>query len=153
MIKTDIRVLLMLTFVSLAFVAGCSKDSSTDSGTDDESALSTADCGDGKSCEGTYSTLSSDSKEWTGVCEVKQVDSGEWTKIWFVRPMKACGFKWIRAQGSVGSDWASIASGTDTEFMVEHTGEDVFTLRHCEDGGNADNTGCLGSSAVCNSID
>ena len=76
------------------------------------------------------------------MCEVKQVDSGEWTKIWFERPMADCGFDWIRAQGVVGNDWAALASGTATEFMVEHTGEDVFTLRRCESGGNKDNDGC-----------
>jgi hypothetical protein len=133
----------MATFLGLALVAGCSKNSSTNAGTDDETTLSTKDCGKGSNCKGTYSTLSSDSKEWSGVCEVKQVDSGEWTTIWFARPMKNCGFKWIRAQGNVGSDWASIASGANTDFMVEHTGEDVFTLRVCENGGNTDNTGCL----------
>ena len=139
MVKIESRAALMMTFLCLALVTGCGKDSSTESGT----ALSTEDCGKEKSCEGTYSTLSSDNKEWTGVCEVKQVDSGEWTKIWFLRPMKACGFKSIQAQGSVGSDWATLASGADREFMVEHTGTDVFTLRLCEDGGNSDNTDCL----------
>ena len=138
----------MLTFFSLALVVGCSKNSSTDSDSgadsdEEEVTLSTKNCGKGKSCEGTYSTLSSDDKEWSGVCEVKQVDSGDWTKIWFVRPMKHCGFKWIRAQGTVGSDWASLAGGgTDVEFMVEYTGEDIFTLRLCDDGGNSDGTGC-----------
>ena len=80
-----LRVLWMTIFISLALAAGCGKDSSTES--DGGSVLSTKDCSKGKSCEGTYSTLSSDSKDWTGVCEVKQVDSGEWTKIWFSRPM------------------------------------------------------------------
>ena len=140
--KIQLQPLLMTILLSLAFVACCSKNSSTDSGTD-SGTDSTKDCGKGASCEGTYSTSSSDSKVWTGVCEVKQVDSGEWTKIWFVRPMKNCGFKWIRAQKNVGTDWASLASGADREFMVEHTGEDVFTLRLCEDGGNSDNSDCL----------
>ena len=144
--KIQIRHLLLLTFFSLALITGCSKESSTDSGTDtaeEEATLSKKDCGNGKNCQGTYSTLSSDDKEWSGVCEVKQVDSGDWTKIWLVRPMTNCGFKWIRAQGNVGSVWASLAGGgTDTEFMIEHTGDDVFTLRLCEDGGNDDNTGC-----------
>ena len=143
MTKVQARVLLMSTFLGLALVAGCAKDSSTDSGTDGEIALSTKDCGKGKSCQGTFSTLSSDSKVWTGVCKVRQVDSGEWTKVWFVRPMNACGFEWIRASGAVGSDWATLAAGTETEFMIEHTGEDVFQLRRCEIGGNSDNTGCL----------
>jgi hypothetical protein len=139
--KIQLRALLMVTFFSFVLVAGCGKKSSTDSGT--ETVLSTKDCGKGQSCQGTYSTLSSDSKVWTGVCEVRQVDSGEWTKLWFDTTMNNCGFEWIRAQGSVGSDWATLASGTATEFMVESTGEDVFSLRRCEDGGNDANTGCL----------
>ena len=134
---------LIVAVFSLILVTGCgSKSSSTDSGTENESTLSTTDCGKGQSCQGTYSTLSSDSKVWTGVCRVKQVDSGEWTKLWFVRPMNNCGFEWIRAQGSIGSDWAALASGSSAEFMVEHTGTDVFQLRRCENGGKADNTGC-----------
>ena len=144
--KLQIRVLLILTLLSLAFVGGCGKNSSTDSGADGadkETALSTKKCGRGKNCEGTYSTLSSGDKVWTGVCKVQQIDSGEWTKIWFERPMVDCGFDWIRAQGTVGSDWAALAGGTATEFMIEHTGEDVFTLRRCEAGGNADNDACL----------
>ena len=138
MTKVQVRVLLMSTFLSLVLAAGCSKDSSTDS----DVGTSTKDCGKGASCQGSYSTLSSDSKVWTGVCEVRQVDSGEWTKLWFDTTMNNCGFEWIRAQGSVGSDWATLASGTATEFMVESTGEDVFQLRRCEKGGNDDNTGC-----------
>ena len=140
MTKIRLRALLMTAVFSFVLVTGCGKKPSTDSGT--EIVLSTKDCGKGQSCEGTYSTLSSSSKVWTGVCVVRQIDTGEWTKLWF-RTMNNCGFDWIRAQGSVGSDWATIASGTATEFMVEHTGEDVFSLRRCEDGGNADNTGCL----------
>ena len=145
--KIQVRALLMFTFLGIALAAGCAKDSDTDSDTDsdidEEITLSTKDCGKGASCEGTYSTLSADSKVWIGVCEVKQVDSGEWTKIWFLDELKNCGFNWIRAQGSGGSDWATLASGADREFMIEHTGEDVFTLRLCEDGGNTDNTECL----------
>jgi hypothetical protein len=140
--KIKFHVLLIAVVLSLAFAGGCGKSSSTDSGVDEEAAASKK-CGRGKSCQGTYSTLSSDDKEWSGVCEVKQVDSGEWTKIWFARPMKNCGFEWIRAQGSVGSDWAALAGGgTARDFMVEYTGENVYTLRLCEGGGNKDNTGC-----------
>ena len=139
MTKIQLRALLMVAFFSFVLVTGCGKKSSTDSGT----VLSTKDCGKGQSCQGTYSALSSDSKVWTGICTVRQVDSGEWTQIWFVRPQSNCGFEWIRAQGTVGSDWATLTSGTATEFMVESTGEDVFSLRRCEDGGNTGNTGCL----------
>jgi hypothetical protein len=133
----------MATFLSLALVSSCAKDSSTDSGADEVIALSTKDCGKGNSCKGTYSTLSSSSKVWSGVCKVRQVDSGEWTKIWFIRPMHDCGFEWIRASGDVGSDWATLAAGQGTEFMVQYTGEDIFQLRRCELGGNEDNSGCL----------
>ena len=133
----------MSTFLSLVLVAGCSKDSSTDSSTDSDAGVSAKDCGKGASCQGSYSTLSSDSKVWTGVCKVREVDSGEWTKIWFVRPMNNCGFEWIRATGNVGSDWAALVSIKEAEFMVQHTGEDVFQLRRCEFGGNAENTDCL----------
>jgi hypothetical protein len=135
--EIQLQPFLMATFLSLALVAGCEKNSSTDSDS------STAKCGHGASCQGSYSASSSDSKVWTGPCEVSQVDSGEWTKLWFVRPMVNCGFEWVRAQGSVGSDWATLASGTATEFMVEHTGENVFQLRRCESGGNKTNDGCL----------
>ena len=145
--KIQVLVLLMSTFLSLVLVAGCGKNSSTDSGTETETetetTLSKKKCGDGKNCEGTYSTLSSDDKEWTGVCEVKQVDSGEWTKIWFERPMVDCGFDWIRAQGTVGSDWAALASGSAKETMVQSKGEDVFQFRICTNGVNTDNTRCL----------
>ena len=143
--KIQIRVLLIAVVLSLAFIGGCGKSSSTDSGTgeEEETGLSTKKCGRGKHCEGTYSTLSSDDKVWSGICKVQQIDSGEWTKIWFERPMVDCGFDWIRAQGVVGNDWAALASGTATEFMVEHTGQDVFTLRRCESGGNDDNDGCI----------
>ena len=136
--------LFMAVFLTTALVAGCGKDSSTDSGIDSGATetLSTKDCGFGKSCEGSYSTLSSDSKVWGGVCAVNQIDSGEWTYLWFEEGAN-CGFTWVRAQGSVGSDWAVLASGNATEFMIEHTGEDVFQLRLCTNGVNAGNERCL----------
>ena len=144
MTKFQVRGFLITAVLSLALVGGCGKSSSTDSGTDEETevACSTEKCGTGKSCEGTYSTLSCTGKKWTGVCKVNQIDSGEWTKIWF-EDQSNCGFDWIRAQGVVGNDWTALASGTATEFMVEHTGEDVFILRRCESGGNKDNDGCI----------
>ena len=145
--KIQVRGFLMTAVLSLALVGGCGKSSSTDSGTDEETeeteiACSTKDCGEGDSCEGTYSTLSCDDKEWTGVCTVSQIDSGDWTKIWFEEQAN-CGFDWIRAQGAVGSDWATLASGSSKEAMVESEGEDVFQFRICTNGVNEDNTRCL----------
>ena len=145
--KIQVRGFLVTAVLSLALVGGCGKSSSTDSGTDEdaeetETACSTKDCGKGDSCEGTYSTLSCDDKEWTGVCTVSQIDSGDWTKIWFEEQAN-CGFDWIRAQGSVGSDWAAIATGSASELMVQSEGVDVFQLRVCTNGVNSDNTRCL----------
>ena len=142
--KFQIRVLLVTAALSLAFVGGCQKNSSTDSGTDEETevACSTEKCGKGKSCEGTYSTLSCTGKKWTGVCTVKQIDSGDWTKIWFEKQAN-CGFDWIRAQGAVGSDWATLASGSSKEGMVQSEGVDVFQFRICANDVNIDNTRCL----------
>ena len=140
MTKVQVRLLLTSTLLSFALVAGCSKDSSTDSGAD--TGLSTKDCGKGASCQGTYSTLSCSNKKWVGVCKVKQVDVGDWTKIWF-EDEAGCGFNWIRAQGSVGSNWATLASGSATEAMVESEGIDVFQFRICTNGVNEGNTRCL----------
>ncbi len=145
--KIQVRGLLITAVLSLALVGGCGKSSSTDSGTDEEDeetevACSTEKCGAGKSCEGTYSTLSCTGKKWTGVCEVNQIDSGEWTKIWF-EDQSNCGFDWIRAQGVVGSDWATLASGSAKEAMVQSKGKDVFQFRICTNGVNTDNTRCL----------
>ena len=146
--KIQVRGFLITAVLSLALVGGCGKSSSTDSGTDEETddetevACSTEKCGKGKSCEGTYSTLSCTGKKWTGVCKVNQIDSGDWTKIWF-EDQSNCGFDWVRAQGTVGSDWATLASGSAKETMVESKGEDVFQLRICTNGVNTDNTRCL----------
>ena len=148
--KTQVRGFLITAVLSMALVGGCGKSSSTDSGTDEETeeteetevACSTEKCGKGKSCEGTYSTLSCTGKKWTGVCSVDQIDSGDWTKIWF-EDQNSCGFDWIRAQGAVGSDWATLASGSAKEAMVESKGEDVFQFRICSNGVNTDNTRCL----------
>ena len=142
--KIQIRVLLVTAALSLAFVGGCQKNSSTDSGTDEETevACSTEKCGKGKSCEGTYSTLSCTGKKWTGVCTVNQIDSGDSTKISF-EEQSSCGIDWIRAQGAVGSDWATLASGSSKEGMVQSEGVDVFHYRICMNGVNADNTRCL----------
>ena len=139
-----LRYLLIPVFFTLALVVGCgSNDSSTGSGSD-TTYSATKDCGstDGGWCQGGYSTSSSDDAIWSGVCMVRQIDSGEWTYLWF-HHMTNCGFDWIRSQGTVGSDWATLAAGTATEFMVQHTGEEVFQLRRCEDGGNKTNDGCL----------
>ena len=144
--KIQIRGFLFVAVLSLAFVGGCGKSSSTDSDTDEETdtevACSTENCGKGKSCEGTYSTLSCTGKKWTGVCTVDQIDSGDWTKIWFEEQAN-CGFDWIRAEGTVGSSWATLASGSSKEAMVESEGEDVFQFRICTNGVNTDNTRCL----------
>ena len=146
--KIQVCGFLITAVLSLALVGGCGKksstDSDTDSGTDEETevACSTENCGVGKSCEGTYSTLSCTGKKWIGVCKVNQIDSGEWTKIWF-EDQSNCGFDWIRAQGAVGSDWATLASGSAKEAMVESKGEDVFQFRICTNGVNTDNTRCL----------
>ena len=137
--KIQIRALLFTAALSLAFVGGCGKSSSTDSDTE---STSTKNCGKGKSCKGTYSTSISDSKEWSAVCTVNQIDSGVWTKLWF-EEANNCGFDWIRAQGIVGTDWATLASGTDREFMIQYTGEDVFQIRLCTNGANADGDACL----------
>ena len=145
--KIQVRGFLITAVLSLAFVGGCQKSSSTDSGTDEETetteaACSTKNCGKGKTCEGTYSTLSCTGKKWTGVCTVNQIDSGDWTKIWF-EDQQNCGFDWIRAQGTVGSDWATLASGSSKEGMVQSEGVDVFQFRICTNGVNTDNTRCL----------
>ena len=142
--KIQVLGFLIAAVLSLALVGGCGKSSSTDSGTDEEAetACSTKDCGKGDSCEGTYSTLSCDDKKWTGVCTVNQIDSGDWTKIWF-EDQNSCGFDWIRAKGAVGRDWATLASGSAKEAMVESKGEDVFQFRICTNGVNTDNTRCL----------
>ena len=145
--KIQVRGFLVTAVLSLALVGGCGKSSSTDSGTDEEAeenevACSTEKCGKGKSCEGTYSTLSCTGKKWTGVCTVNQIDSGDWTKICFEEQVN-CGFDWMRAQGTVGSDWAVLASGSASETMVQREGEDVFQLRVCTNGVNTDNTRCL----------
>ena len=142
--KIQVRGFLITAALSLALVGGCGKSSSTDSGTDEETevACSTKKCGKGKSCDGTYSTLSCTGKKWTGVCTVNQIDSGDWTKIWF-EEQTSCGFVSIRAQGAVGSDWSTLASGSAKEAMVESEGEDVFQFRICTNGVNEDNTRCL----------
>jgi hypothetical protein len=134
--------------VSLVVVGGCGKSSSTDSGAEETTtatatACSTKICTSSNDCEGTYSALSCTGKVWTGVCKVKQIDVGDWTKIWFETPQANCGFSWIRAQGSVASDWIALASGSSTEAMVESKGVNVFQFRICTNGVNADNTRCL----------
>ena len=143
MTKIQCRALLITACLSLAVVVGCGKKSSTDSGAEETGpTLSTKVCGTGKSCQGTYSALSSDSKIWSEICQVKQVDSGEWTKLWFIEASN-CGFEWIRAQGTIGNDWATLASAGASEFMIQYTGEDIFQLRLCKNGGNKDSTRCL----------
>ena len=140
--KFQFRILLITAALSLAFVGGCGKKPSTDSGTEAIAACSTKSCVTGNACEGTYSTLSCSSKKWTGVCKIKQIDVGDWTKIWFETQVD-CGFSWIRAQGAVASNWVTLASGSATETMIESQGVDVFQFRICTNGVNADNTRCL----------
>ena len=145
MSKIQIRVLLFMAAVSLVVVGGCGKSSSTDSGAEETTtatACSTKICTSSNDCEGTYSALSCTGKVWTGVCKVKQIDVGNWTKIWFEEQAN-CGFEWIRAQGSVGSDWATLATGSAKEAMVESEGVDVFQFRICSNGVNENNTRCL----------
>ena len=139
------RYRLIIIFLASAFLTGCgSNDSSTGSASDEE-------CGSVSRgwCQGTYSSGSSDKAEWTGVCEVRQIDSGEWAYLWFHTGAN-CGFEWVRAKGSTGSDWVTLASGAvnekghpDKQFMILHTGEKVFQLRRCVDGSTADKTECL----------